>query len=215
MTRFNPDMQIQFCRDVDRVFFGKAPSISVLTQAYGRNTAETWLICQLNDLSLFAGCKEKLTARQINETAAMIAETYPHYKLTEFMLFFQRFKRCQYGKFYGAVDPMVILQALSTFSDERAKFINQRRQAEQDQRQKELDEEEHVALRRRYRQRVPDAFTDKAPINFLQYRLMGYDYYSDEDLRAECEAISSGQKKIPVGAQQMLESLKCVFGIKN
>ncbi len=203
LAEFTPDTQVIYCRDVDKCHFGKAPTIRLVEKAYGRKTAMSWMEIQLYNLSEFAGCKEKLSPTQIAETAAMILDGYPCYKLTEFMLFFQRFKRCEYGKFYGAVDPMVILQALSTFSEERVLAITKRQQAEQKEKQKKQDAELDE-IRERYRRRVPDAFTDKAPIDFLQYRLMGFDCMDDERLAKELETIVSGEKKLPTDVMEMI-----------
>lgn len=169
---------------------------------------------QLNNLSEFAGCKEKLTTEQIAETAVMISDGYPHYKLTEFMLFFQRFKRCEYGKFYGAVDPMVILQALATFDEERRKTYAARERKEQKDRCPDVHQE-HDRLRQRYKERVPGAFTSEAALSFLQYRLMGYDYMGDAELTEEISAIKEGRKKIPAGAFQMIEMVKATFDINE
>lgn len=214
LTRFNPDNQLQFCRDIDRVHFGKAPRIGAVIAAYGRGTAESWMICQLNDLSLFAGCKEKLTARQINETAQMIVETYPHYNLTEFMLFFQRFKRCKYGRFYGSVDPMIILQALNMFNEERRQVFLERQRAEHEA-EKAAEERAAAALKQRYIDRVPDAFTPNAPINYLQYRLMGYDSMTDDELNRDIDDIRAGRKTIPEDIKQMLNTIKQTFNIND
>lgn len=214
MSDFNPAMQIQYCRDIDRVHFGKAPRIGAMIAAYGRNTAESWLEIQLNDLSEFAGCKEKLTNRQIIETAQMIIETYPHYNLTEFMLFFQRFKRCQYGRFYGAVDPMIILQALDVFNDERRQAYADRERIEQDEK-KSADERAAAELKQRYINRVPDAFTPNAPINYLQYRLMGYDSMTDDELNRDIDDIRAGRKTIPEDIKQMLNTIKQTFNIND
>ena len=205
-------MQIQYCRDIDRVHFGRAPRINAIVAGYGRNTAESWMIIQLNDLSLFAGCKEKLSPRQIEETAQMIIEGYPHYNLTEFMLFFQRFKRCEYGRFYGAVDPMIILQALSLFDDERRAAYEKRKKARIEAENAEA-ERQRKELKQRYIKRVPHAFTDDAPINFLQYRLMGYDSMPDDELQRECTDIISGRKTIPESVTEMLSTIKQVFNI--
>lgn len=212
LTEFNPDTQVIYCRDKEKCFFGKAPSIGLVENAYGRKTATSWLEIQLNNLSEFAGCKGKLSPAQIAETAAMILDGYPHYKLTEFMLFFQRFKRCEYGKFYGAVDPMVILQALATFDEERRKVIADRKNREQQVKQDE-SENEHRRLRQRYAERIPAAFTPEAPISFLQYRLMGYDSMTDEQLTKEIVALRSGEKSIPADAQQILDTVKRAFRV--
>lgn len=48
-----------------------------------------------------------------------IVHTYPYFKISELMLFFQWFKAAKYGEFYGNVDPMRITSALRSFSAER------------------------------------------------------------------------------------------------
>lgn len=214
MKQFNPDLQIQYCRDVDRVHFGKAPRIGAIIAAYGRDKAETWLAIQLNDLSEFAGCKEKLTVRQIQDTAAMIIESYPHYNLTEFMLFCQRFKRCKYGRFYGSVDPMIILQALSVFDEERRRAYDEREEREQE---KEIAENNRAVeeLKQRYINRVPNAFKSNAPISFIQYRLMGFDTMTDDELHREFTEITSGRKKIPADVGQILQTIKQTFNVSD
>lgn len=214
LVQFSPDKQVTYCRDESRCYFGTAPSIKLIQEAYGQNTAESWMEIQLRNLSEFAGCKDKLTLEQITELAAMMIEDYPHYKLTEFMLFFQRFKRCEYGKFYGAVDPMVILQALAIFNEERERRIEQRNQTKREE-EKKVQDKEDQELRQRYTNRVPDAWTDNAPINFLQYRLMGYDEMTDEQLTAELADLQSGKKTIPQGVTQIFALVKGAFSINE
>lgn len=207
MARYTPDMQIQYCCDEDRCFFGNAPTIGLVKAAYGRNIAESWIEIQLNDLSEFAGCREKMRPRQTAELAAMILQDYPHYKLTELMLFFQRFKRCEYGKFFGAVDPMVIIQALGTFDVDRLRRYDQR-DLDLEFARAEQESQRLEAMQRRYAQHVPYAFTDKAPIDFLQYRLMGYNKMSDEQLAKELEELQSGRKIIPDNVRQILAMIQ-------
>lgn len=203
LTVYNPSMQVKYCRDVERVHFGKAPKIKSVAEAYGHKTAESWLEIQLNDLSEFVGCKDKLTKRQIEETALMILETYPNYNLVEFMLFFHRFKMCRYGRFYGMVDPMIILQALSTFNDERESAYIEHRRKEREQEQQESDRQFN-AEKQQYINRVPDAFTAKAPIDFNQYRLMGFATMSDEQLQKEIADIRAGRKVLPTDVMNIL-----------
>ncbi|MBP3299736.1 MAG: hypothetical protein J6L73_08695 [Muribaculaceae bacterium] len=205
LTLFNPQMQVQYCRDVDRVHFGLAPKIGHLAEAFGANSAETWLEVQLADLSEFAGCKEKLSINQIREMAQMIIQHYPYYNLAEFMLFFQRFKQCRYGRFYGSVDPMLILQALGDFNRERARAFDARRQQQQEQR-RALEQRGLSELQQRYKERVPGAFTEQAPLTFLQYRLMGYDSMPAEQLEHELAELATGRKTLPTDLTDILEA---------
>ena len=197
-------MQVKYCRDVERVHFGKAPKIKSVAEAYGHKTAESWLEIQLNDLSEFVGCKGKLSKRQYEELAKMILETYPHYNLAEFMLFCHRFKLCRYGRFYGAVDPMVILQSLDKFNEEREQAHYEHQRTENRKQQEESDRQFN-AEKQQYINRVPDAFTDKAPIDFNQYRLMGFATMSDEQLQKEIADIRAGRKVLPTDVMNILQ----------
>ena len=177
-----------------------------MAKAFGQNTAESWLEIQITDLSEFAGCKGKIPPRQITEMAQIIIEEYPHFNMAEFMLFFQRFKRGYYGRFYGNVDPMIIVIALRDFSHERTReriqCLEMREKAEEARRDREVKE-----LRRHYAERVPDAFTDKAALSFLQYRLMGYDCKSDEELQKDIADILSGVKVFHKDVIRLLNSI--------
>lgn len=204
LARFNPANQTKFCADVQRAYFGTAPRLGVVAGAFGRNIAEAWLMAQLTDLSEFAGAKDKLTAKKLEELAVMIAADYPHYKLTEFMLFFQRFKRCAYGKFYGSVDPMVITGALAQFHRERCEVYEARRREQmrtEMQAAEERTEQERLHLRRRYIARVPGAFTSEAPITFSQYRRLKLDALTDVEMAALLSDIATGNRRLTSAAE--------------
>lgn len=201
---FNPSNQDYFCSDLDRVYFGKAPTIKAVSDAYGPEIVESWLICQLNDLSENAGSKQQFTPRQIEELARRLARVYPGYKLTEFMLFFQQFKDCRFGYFYNIDNPMKVMDAAAQFDRERTQAYAKREQDEE-LAKRERDRKQFAELRQRYIDRIPDAFTPKAPMDFLQYRLLGYNEMSDEELSAELAAITSGEKKIPYTFKEILD----------
>ena len=112
-------MQYKYCKDVDRCYIGKAPSLKVITEAYGEKTSFAWLQIQLRDLSEFAGCKDKLSIQQIEQTAKVIILEFGFMKATELMHFFILFKSGKFGKFYGSVDGLVITEALQEFREMR------------------------------------------------------------------------------------------------
>ncbi len=120
---FTPDKQIRLREDIDKCFFGDAPSLSVLNATYGRQTAAMWLVAQLYNLSEYCGCRDKLQGNPLKECASIIASEFWFLTVTEIMLFFVRFKSGRYGRFYGSVDPFVIMTALRSFLDERAAAI--------------------------------------------------------------------------------------------
>lgn len=202
---FNPSLQRAYCKDVRRVHMGTAPTIATVREAYGANIAEAWLEVQLNNLSEFAGCKDKLNREQREETAQMIIETYGYYKVTEFMLFFHRFKRCDYGKFYGAVDPMVIMAAMKDFAEERLTAIK-RYEREIEREQQAQTDAIYEQIKQRYAQRIPNAGTDRAAINLWQYRLMGFDYMTDEELGTALNEIQTGRRILPKNISELFNS---------
>ena len=136
LALFNPDMQVAYTRDVARAFRGTAPSLGLVARAFGSYTRDNWLDVQLTDLAVFSGCKDKLSERQVEQLIGIIAEEYGYMKVTELMYFFRRFKTGEYGKFYGAVDPITITCALKEFARERLEILRQLEQAEKERRQK-------------------------------------------------------------------------------
>lgn len=168
LVTFNPDRQVAYTKDLRKVFLGQAPKLGVVRSAYGDETVESWVEIQLYNLSEFAGCKEKLTVPQMDETARMIIECYGYLNVAELMLFFQKFKRCEYGKFYGSVDPMVILGALSDFCAERRHRLSQYESEERDK-ANAAEEAARNADKAEYASRVDGAFADDCPITYADW----------------------------------------------
>lgn len=131
-------MQIKYCQFPERCYTGEAPSLARLRATFGDAAAEIWLEIQINDLSEFAGCKDKLSHDQIQQTAVAIITAAPYLKVTEIMLFFTRFKQGIYGRFYGGVDGLIITTSLQTFLSERKKALID---IEQKQRAQQLNED--------------------------------------------------------------------------
>lgn len=204
LTLFAPNKQEKYCEksNIEKIFFGNAPIISDVALAYGRNVAESWLEIQLNDLSEYSGCKEKLSIEQSTALAAQIINSYPKYNLAEFMLFFYKFKDGDYERFYNSVDPMIIKRSLKSFNAYRDNMRAKRLAAEE---RKSLDDHfnEINAIRRRYKERIPNAFEDAAPISFLQYQLMGFDSMSDDRLNQVIGEVMNGQRKLPSNTRDM------------
>lgn len=154
LTAFNPDVQYLCADNLKRCFMGTAPTLEVVREAFGTATAESWLEIQLRDLSEFSGCKEKLTIEQLDAIARVIYTMFPYLKVTELAYFFLLFKAGKFGKFYGAVDGLVITEALQDYlitrNDYIAKFEREereRREAIEEQRHREAVEAFHAMLK--------------------------------------------------------------------
>ena len=124
LTKANPSMQRWCAENVDQCFFGDFPSLSQL-KALSRNTPCLWLVPQLVNLSEFCGARDKLTDGQLEDLASIIATDFYFLKISELMLFFHRFKAGKYGRFYGSVDPLIIVEALHKFCKERGNAIDE------------------------------------------------------------------------------------------
>lgn len=135
-------MQYRYCADIKRAYTGKAPTLSVLNDAFGCSTTEAWLAVQIRDLSEFSGCRDKLDIENIDKLAKVIIASFHHLKVTELMHFFLLFKSGKYGKFYGAVDGLVITEALQEFCHDRNETLH-RIYEEERKRAKEIEDEQH------------------------------------------------------------------------
>ena len=125
LVQYNPDRQRVICQSKDDCFFGDYPTLARL-KVYGASTPASWLMPQLLNLSEFCGCRDKLTIGMIEELADIIAQEWYYLKVSELMLFFYWFKSGRYGRFYGAVDPLVITTSLRDFVADRNEAISKR-----------------------------------------------------------------------------------------
>lgn len=129
---------MEICADPDKCFFAEYPTLTDLRLAYrSEMMPQMWLVTQLYNLCEYCGARDKLTDSQYREMAFVLSTNWPYLKVSEYMLFFHRFKSGRYGRFYGSIDPLIITQALRQFCDERAKAIDRH---EQEEREKRMDE---------------------------------------------------------------------------
>lgn len=115
----NGVMKMVVLRGSEECFFGCYPTMAQVNAAYHKNMSKAILMAQLTDLSEYCGCKNKLDNRQMEQCAEIIGMTYPYLKISELALFFMWLKSARYGRFYGAIDPMIIVSALHDFVRER------------------------------------------------------------------------------------------------
>lgn len=137
LSTFNPDVQRDICGNPDVCFFGGAPTLGQLNAAYGSQTAAMWLVPQLYNLSEYCGCKDKLEGNPLKECASVIATEFYFLSVSELMLFFHRFKSGRYGRFYGAVDPLVITTSIRDFLKERSSAYYEREKKEKEEADRE------------------------------------------------------------------------------
>lgn len=149
---FCADNQRSFCRTPERCVCGHAPTFYHIDIAYGRGAAAAVVLPQLFELGEFCGCKDKLNEMQNQQLAQIIVSQFGYLKITELMLFLWWFKSGKYGKFYGAVDPLVVSSALRDFLLDRDSIIESEKARQNARecaqtRQKAVTYEEWLAMR--------------------------------------------------------------------
>ena len=147
---FNPSKQVAYTRDLNKTFRGDAPSLNLIAKSFGTGARDNWLDIQLTELAVFSGCKDKLSSHQIDALIDIIAEEYFYLKVTELMYFFRKFKAGEYGKFYGAVDPLAITCALKEFCNDRRIILGRLEQHEKERQQR--NDSDHIRYLRKYRE---------------------------------------------------------------
>ncbi len=137
LLQYNPDRQLDICTEPGDCYFGGYPTLAQVNGTLGQSVSVAWLVAQLYDLSEYCGCKAKLEGRPAEQCARIITANYFYLKVSELMLFFYKFKSGDYGRFYGAVDPMVITTALKDFASERGAAIARHEQEERGRKARE------------------------------------------------------------------------------
>lgn len=175
-------MQYDYCTDLQRCYMGKAPTLSVLNDTFGKNITETWLAIQIRNLSEFSGVKDKITTEQIDMLAKVIISTFHYLKVTELMHFFLQFKSGKFGKFFGAVDGLVITEALQDFCKERNEKLWQYAEEERI-REEDFKREQHDKEVARFRELLKAYDID--PIQWLKNQDLFDGKHTPDQIKAE------------------------------
>ena len=133
-TTFCVDEQMRHASVPVRCILGKAPQLMVVNEAYGRDTAEEWLLYQVVNFCEFVGARDKLSRYQLTQVCRMIVQDYGWMKLTDIELFFTMMKHGEFGRFYGAVDPLLFMQGLRQYICRRNEILAEYYEEEERQR---------------------------------------------------------------------------------
>lgn len=180
LTAYNPDHQMRYCADLQRVYAGSAPTLGLVARTYGDKTMLAWLQIQLQELAGYSGVMVKLDLNKYQQLSELIAARYGALKVSELMHFFQLCKQGEYGKlFFGAVDPIAIMDALKQFYvkaiERRAMYKRGEAVREESQHARRL-----AQFRSRWQQRIPPEL--QHTIIYSVYMRLGYDMLSDAEV---------------------------------
>lgn len=165
---FRPEVQLYAAENQRKTFMGEAPSLAIIREAYGKEVLESVLELQIEDLNDFCGSDKKIEGIQSQQLASMIVTEYHYMKISEIVLFFYFFKSGRYGKFYGAMDALTVMEATHLFAEERRNEIA-RYQAES----------EAIERENRYRRSVENAITREEYLQLKKERLFSCDTSCD------------------------------------
>lgn len=141
LNLFNPDTQILASKNLDRAYLGMAPTLTTVSNAYGYDILEVWIMAQLENLNDFCGASVKMEIPQMSDLAKIIFSEYHFLKVSELLLFFYRFKSGEYGHFYGSIDPQKITVALLEFKKQRIADIKYYESKKENEEKNRLREE--------------------------------------------------------------------------
>ena len=119
---FCPSNIERYTADVSRVHENRAPTLAQLSLAHGEGALAV-VVPFLAYINEFSGCREKMDPWQIRETARKIVSKYGYVNLVELMQFTRKFTDGDLGRFYGAVDPLAIMEGFSAYMSFRAREI--------------------------------------------------------------------------------------------
>ena len=171
VTTFNPDVGSRLPGNYEKVYNSDAPTIGLVSTAYGRDLSLQWINIQLNSIDQFTQVKNDLPESSRKELAELILSHYSALKLPEFMLFVARFKLGLYGKFYGSFDPIAFCEAIKKFMSDRTIELERMRIRTG---QKEAEERAFVP---------PEGFTSLSWYQYLKQRAQEGDVNAIEQLK--------------------------------
>lgn len=127
---YNRDLQLQLignCSHSQLAEHEDIPTLAEVSNLYTEVNAINWLKIQLGTISDFAGASTKMSDMQLNLLAKLVLGKYYYLNLAEICYFVGRFNSACYEEFYGSVDPMKIMKALSHYDRERVEDIERSR----------------------------------------------------------------------------------------
>ncbi len=104
-------------KDPGRAYNGTAPTLGEVRLAFGGDADIAWL-CTLLDYFIEYCGKGCMSGAQIMGVAQRLS-IKSHMKVTELMLFFWRLGNAEYGRVYGNIDPLYIMDGFNKFLKQR------------------------------------------------------------------------------------------------
>lgn len=110
------------CRGIStpaQVFESNLPTVGSLKRVYGEEFTQAYIETWIVNICEFVNIGKNMTPSQIYETALMIMDLYPYYKLSDINLVFKNAKIGVYGQIYDRLDGQIILSWFAKYNKER------------------------------------------------------------------------------------------------
>lgn len=114
---YGSSMMDKTAKDKQRTYNGISPTLADVSAAFGDGSSEAWTKTILDWSVEFIG-KGGLTLMQKDTIAKMIC-VRDNLKVTEVLLFFWRLCNAEYGKPFGAISPLFIMEGFNKFVGQR------------------------------------------------------------------------------------------------
>lgn len=119
------------------VFNSKNTSLARIIKDEGIEVAQARIEYLIIDLLEFFNLVRMMTEKQVSQTAELIVECYPLYKIDDFVLCFKNIKKNDYIKLYEGIDGSKILECLEMYDQKRSDEIIEIRSKESEAHKKE------------------------------------------------------------------------------
>ena len=116
-----PSIQ-KMCRSITtptQVFDSTLPTVGDIKRRYGEDFAQAYIETWIVNICEFVNIGKNMSPSQIYETASMIMDIYPYYKISDINLVFRKAKVGEYGQVYDRLDGQVILSWFARYHKDR------------------------------------------------------------------------------------------------
>lgn len=111
---FKAELQDRTYENIDRVFFGRAPILEYVAEAYGKDLAIVWLMQQYEYMNSRATVRQ-LDSKQLEELSLLTYIDARKLKTSEIQYFILNIRLGKFGDFFGSIDVQRIMGFLQEF----------------------------------------------------------------------------------------------------
>lgn len=110
---------------IEKVLESDSKALSLIKKENTQESALAFIKAFILDLNDFLNVKEKMNAKQIDQTAEIIFANYYYLKVADLKLFFNKIKMGDYGVLYR-IDGQLILSFLKIYTSDRMSIAEEK-----------------------------------------------------------------------------------------